>query len=372
MNKRNIPLVDLVASHESIKDQVDRKILEVVSSGRYFHSPYVESFEKAFAKFIGTKFCIGVSSGTEALHLSLLALNIGPGDEVILPANTFVATAYAVIYVGAKPVLVDVDIESSNIDVNLIESKINKNTRAIIPVHLYGQPAEMGPIMRLAKKYKLSILEDACQSHGAVINGKKTGSIGELGTFSFYPAKNLGAYGDAGAITTNSPKFAKKIKMLREYGSNVKYKFDFLGFNDRLDAIQAVVLETKLKNLENWNKKRLKIAGYYDKRFKKELPFITIPKTFTGSTSVYHLYVIQVSQREKLMKYLVSKGVYTGIHYPIPLHLQKSLSHLGYKKGDFPVSEKLSYEILSLPMYPELTQEQQDYVVDSIKEFYNR
>lgn len=365
-----ISLVDLKAQYQSLSREIDTAIKKICSSSSFIKGSVLEQFEKDFAKFIGTKYCIGVASGTDALHLSLLALGIKQNDEVILPVNTFVATAYAVIYVGAKPVFVDVDPKTYNIDTNLIERKITKKTKAIIPVHLYGQPAEMDKIMKLAKKHKLFVIEDACQSHGANYKNRRTGTLGQIAAFSFYPGKNLGAYGDGGAVTTNSLRLANRIRALREYGSVTKYIYNFVGFNSRLDSLQSAILKIKLKYLSNWNRQRQIIAAYYNKRFKAEVPNITIPFINQSSTPVYHLYVIRTPKREKLINHLLSKGIQTGIHYPIPLHLQRSLQHLGYKKNDFPVAESLSKEILSLPIYPELTVKEQNYVVESVKSFF--
>lgn len=369
-NKPNIPLVDLKKQHDFLHQEIKVSLETIFKSTSFIKGPFLEEFEDNFAKFLGVKHCIGVASGTDALHLSLLALGIREGNEVLLPVNTFIATAYAILYVGAKPVFVDVDPETFNIDVNAIESKITKNTKAIIPVHLYGQPAQMDKIMLLAKKYKLAVVEDACQAHGAVYKGEKIGSFGNLAAFSFYPSKNLGAYGDGGAITTNSSKLYNLIKSLREYGSTSKYTYDRVGINSRLDAIQAAILLIKLKHLDEWNNKKQKLAAYYNKRINKEIPFIKTPFINSQSTSVYHLYVIKTPKRNQLAKYLNSHGIQTGIHYPIPLHLQQSLKFLGYKKGDFSVAEALSREILSLPIYPELTYKEQDYIVKSIKTFF--
>lgn len=369
MSKFNVPLVDLKACFEEIKEPIEKKIHEVVSSGSYVKGSYLESFEEAFAKYIGTKYCIGVASGTDALHLSLLALGISKDDEVIIPATTFVAAAYAVLYLGAKPVFIDVDPKTYNLDVNLLEKSISKKTKAIIPTHLYGQSAEMDEINKIAKKFNLAVIEDSCQSHGAFFNNKKTGSIGDTGVFSFYPSKNLGAFGDGGAITTNSLRLAKSLKKLREYGATNKYEFEEIGINSRLDSLQAAILETKLKHLDNWNSKRRKIAKKYDQAFGNIQKILT-PFVRSKMGHVYHLYVIRIPKRNALVKYLSGHGIHTGVHYPIPLHLQKSLEFLNYKKGDFPVTESISREIVSLPIYPQLTSAQQDYVIEKILGFF--
>lgn len=367
-----IPFVDLKNQYRSLHLEIRKAFEDVCSSASFIKGPCLEKFERDFAKFVGVKHCIGVASGTDALHLSLLALGIKKGDEVILPVNTFVATAYAVIFTGATPVFTDADPETSNIDVKLIEEKITAKTRAIIPVHLYGQPARMDQIMKLAKKHHLFVLEDAAQAHGAVYKRKNAGAFGNMAAFSFYPGKNLGAYGDGGAVATNSGKLAQIIKELREYGSKLKYVHNRIGYNSRLDSLQAAILQIKLKYLSEWNRKRQKAADYYSKKINAEMPFIKTPFIEKGAESVFHLYVIQTPKRDKLIKYLLSKGIQTGIHYPKPLHLQKSLKNPGYKKGDFPVAEKLSSRILSLPMYPELTLREQDYIVKSIQDFFKQ
>ena len=370
-NSMQIPLVDLKTQYQALKKEVDLSLAEVLLSGSFIKGEFLERFEKDFAKFVGTKHCIGVASGTDALHLSLVALGIGKGDEVILPVNTFVATAYAVVFAGATPVFADIDISTSNIDVRLIEEKITKKTKAIIPVHLYGQPAEMGKIVSLARKHKLFVLEDAAQAHGATYKKKPVGNFGNVAAFSFYPGKNLGAYGDGGAITTNSNKLNKILRQLREYGAKTKYLHQRIGYNSRLDAIQAAILQIKLKYLSDWNKKRQKAASYYDKLL-KEIPFIKIPVINKNTTSVFHLYVIRTPKRNSLINHLSMDGIQAGIHYPKPLHLQKSLKYLRYKRGDFPVAEKTSNQILSLPIYPEITFTQQDYIVESIKKFVDK
>lgn len=366
-----IPLVDLKKQYNYIKKDFDISLDYILKTGSFIKGPVLNEFEYDFAKFIGAKYCIGVASGTDALHLSLMSLGIGQGDEVILPVNTFVATAYAVLYTGAKPVFVDVDIKTYNIDTRSIESKISKKTKVIIPVHLYGQPANMKDILNLSKKYKLFVVEDACQAHGATYAGKKVGIFGDLTAFSFYPSKNLGGFGDGGAITTNSLKLANRIKSLREYGSTSKYTYDKVGINSRLDSIQAAILKIKLQSLQKWNSKKVKLAEYYNEKLKK-IPSVITPFTNNELTHVYHLYVIRTKKREALSKYLSLQGIQTGIHYPIPLHLQKSLSFLGYSKGSFPIAESLSEEILSLPVFPELSLKEQNYIIDNIYNFFKK
>lgn len=366
-----IALVDLKPQYKFLKREINLTFKRICEQSSFIKGNALEEFENNFAKFVGTKYCVGVASGTDALHLALRSLNIGSKDEVILPVNTFIATAYAIMYVGAKPVFIDIDPKNYNIDTNLVEEKITKKTKAIIPVHLYGQSADMQKILEIAKKYHLYIVEDAAQAHGATCRGKNVGTFGDLAAFSFYPGKNLGAYGDGGAIVTNSSKLAKRIKKLREYGSSSKYFFDELGLNSRLDTMQAAILNVKLKYLKKWNKKRKKLAENYNKLL-SNLKQITTPYQNKNSSHVYHLYVIKTLSRDKLRHFLLNRNIQTGIHYPLPLHLQKSLKSLGYKKGDFPVAEKLSKQILSLPIYPELTFKQQTFIVESIKSFFKK
>jgi len=366
-----ISLFDLKAQYKALKKEVNEVFSSVSSTGSFIKGRFLEEFEKKFARFIGVKYCVGVASGTDALHLALRVLDIKRGDEVIMPVNTFIASPYATLYTGAKPVFVDIDPETYNIDVNKIESKIAKKTKALLPVHLYGQPADMDKIMFIAKKYNLAVIEDSCQAHGAIYKKRKVGGFGDLSVSSFYPGKNLGAYGDGGSITTNSKKFAERIVRLREYGGITKYLYDEIGMNSRLDALQAAILTVKLKYLKKWNARRRKLASYYNRKFKEEVPHIVTSHVIDNVVPVYHLYVIRIPRRDQLAKFLEIRGIHTGIHYPIPLHLQKSLKFLGYKKGDFPVAEKVCSEILSLPMYPELTHSQQDYIVKSIREFFD-
>lgn len=365
-----VPFVDLKAQYKKIKKEVDPTVKRVLLSTHFILGEDVENFEKQFANFVGAKFAIGVASGLQALELGMRALRIGPGDEVITPVNSFIASSSAISFTGATPVLVDCEENSFNMDPDKIEEKITKRTKAIMPVHLYGRPADMDKILKIAKKYKLLIIEDACQAHGASLNNKKMGSIGDVAAFSFYPAKNLGAYGDGGAITTNNEKVADKIKQMRNYGQTQKYHHNYLAWNSRLDTIQAAILLVKLKHLNNWNKSRLKSARLYNQLL-KGLPIIT-PDIPQNSTHVFHLYVIKTSKRDDLAKYLNSKGISTGLHYPIPIHLQKAYINLGYKKGDFPVAEKLASEILSLPMYPELKESDIEYIAKEVKDYFKK
>lgn len=363
-----INFVDLKRQYQGIKTEIDFAIKNVINSSQFILGEECEKFEKEFAKFVGVKYAIGVSNGSSALELSLRALGIEPGDEVITPANSFIASASCISFIGAKPVLVDVLEDTFNIDVKKVEELITKKTKAILPVHLYGQVADMEAILKLAKKYKSYVIEDACQAHGASFKGKMAGSFGTAAAFSFYPGKNLGSYGDGGMVVTNNKDLAEEIKLLRNYGQKEKYKHLTLGWNSRLDNLQAAILRVKLIKLKNWNKKRLENAKAYNKLL-SGTPVIT-PKIFPNYNHIFHLYVIRVSQREKLMKFLAEKGISTQMHYPIPIHLQPAYKNLGYKKGDFPVTEKLAEEILSLPMFPELKLKEIKYICQTIKTFY--
>jgi len=366
-----IPLVDLKAQHKPLMAQINKSIKSIFESSSFIKGPILKDFEKSFAKFIGTNFAIGVASGTDALQLSLMALGISPGDEVIMPVNTFIATAYAPLYLGAKPVFVDINEKTYNIDTDKIEQKITKNTKVIIPVHLYGQPAQMDKILKIAKKYKLHVVEDCAQAHGALLNNKKVGTFGILSAWSFYTSKNLGACGDGGAVVTNSKKISEKLLRLRDFGRVSHNQHDVIGLNSRLDTIQAAILDIKLKHLDKWNIRRQQVANYYDKRFSlTKISGLITPLIDKNAKSVYYVYTIRCQKRDRLMAHLADFGIQTGIYYPIPLHLQKSLKHLEYKKGDFPVAEKVNSEILSLPMYPGLSKLQQDYIIKKIKYFY--
>lgn len=364
---------DLKKQYQSIKKEIDRAIKNVLESGQFVGGMEVEKFEKYIAKFCGIKYAISVNSGTDALFLSLKALGIGPGDEVITTPFTFIATAEVIANLGAKPVFVDIDFGTFNIDSPKIKEKITKRTKAIIPVHLFGQMAEMKEIMKIAKKYNLFVIEDAAQAIGAEYKGKKAGTIGDIGCFSFFPSKNLGAYGDGGMIITNNKKLAEKIRLLRNHGSSPKNKYLnlILGTNSRLDAIQSAILRVKLKYLKNWIKKRQEIAKYYDQNLKGVGDIIT-PEIFSNRTHTFHQYTIRTKHRDELKKFLEKNGIPTMIYYPIPLHLQPCFKYLGYKKGDFPEAEKTSKEVLSLPIYPELSKKEQDFIIEKIKKFFKK
>ncbi len=358
----DIPLVNLKRQYQSIKKEVNAAILRVCEKSNFILGDEVDKFEKEFADYIGVKHCVGVASGTDAIKLMLIAAGIGPGDEVIVQANTFISTVLPIIELGAKPVFVDCDTNGS-INVDAINNAITKKTKAIIPVHLYGNPA-----FAEASAGKPAILEDAAQAHGSSINGKKCGSLGEMAAFSFYPGKNLGAYGDGGAITTNNAKFAEILRILRNIGQKKKYDHVMLGTNSRLDTIQAAVLSVKLKHLDAWNKKRQKIASYYISNL-GDLGDLIMP-TNDNNTN-WHLFVIQTKKRDGLMHYLEKNGIHTGIHYPVPLHLTPALKFLGYKKGDFPVAELRAKTILSLPIYAELADKEIAHITSAIKQFFS-
>ena len=365
-----IPFIDLKAQYDSIKDEIDNAIQNVINNTSFIMGEELKKFEEEFAWFCDVKYAIGVANGSDALILALRACGIGEGDEVITVPHTFISTAEAISNVGGKVVFVDINPKTYTIDVSKIEEKINEKTKAIIPVHLYGQPADMDPIMELARKYNLKVIEDAAQAHGAEYKGKKVGSIGDVGCFSFYPGKNLGAYGDAGMVVTNNEEIAEKVKLLRNHGRiTKKYEHKIEGYSSRLDNLQAAILRVKLRHLNKWNDSRRKNAKKYNKLL-NNIGGITTPYEADYSKHVYHLYVIRIEkERDKLREELKSKGVATGIHYPIPLHLQPACSYLGYKRGDFPVTEKASQEILSLPMFAELSDEQIKKIVKLIRSY---
>jgi dTDP-4-amino-4,6-dideoxygalactose transaminase len=362
-----VTLVDLQREYQEIKPAVDRAVERVLGSGRFVLGGELEKFEWALAAYCGVKCCIGVGSGTDGLMLSLRALGIGEGDEVLTVANTFAATVSAILQVGAKPVLIDIDPKTYLINTEKIEEKITKNTRAIIAVHLYGQPVNMRKINSLARRHKLKVIEDAAQAAGSLYRGKKAGTLGDVGVFSFYPSKNLGAYGDGGAVVTNSKRLAKMIRALRNQGERRKYEHVFVGYNSRLDSLQAAILRVKLKKLDLWNARRKKLAEVYFKGLK--YLEVGLPYQRADAQTNWHLFVIRVKRRDQLLSFLKEWGVYCGIHYPTPIHLLPAYKMLGYQKGDFPESEKAASEILSLPMFPQLAKREVDYICKAIGEF---
>jgi dTDP-4-amino-4,6-dideoxygalactose transaminase len=398
----NVPFLDLKAQNRAIAAEALPMFTEALENAAFIGGPNVENFEKSFAEFCETRFCVGVNSGTDALRFALMAAGVGQGDAVVTVPNTFIATTEAISQVGAIPVFVDVDSHTCNMDPQKLIDLLNKQSnlsdeildrdeqsgfhrekpntpnkltqpmvRAIIPVHLYGQPADMDPILEVARKRNLVVIEDACQAHGSFYKDKKAGSMGAAGCFSFYPGKNLGACGEGGAVVSNDEEITRKIRMVRDHGQEKKYLHRMEGYNGRLDAIQAGVLRIKLERLTVWNEARRTNATRYDELL-AEIPQVIRVSEAPFTRSVYHLYVILVENRDELQKYLQEKGITTGLHYPLPLHLQKAYAHLGYKKGDFPVAESAAERLLSLPMYPELTAEQIEYVCTKIKDFFEK
>jgi dTDP-4-amino-4,6-dideoxygalactose transaminase len=406
-----VPFLNLNAQYEAIKGEIHPALQQVLDTSAFAGGPMVSRFEESFAAYCQARYAIGVGSGTDALWMALLALGIGPGDEVITVPNTFIATAEAISFCGATPVFVDVDERTCNLDPNRMEDFLKRKVKgkrqkdkgsrikdkgkaptleprssvlaprttllaprpsgagrlkAIVPVHLYGQMADMDPIMEVARKYGLWVIEDACQAHGAEYKGKRAGSLGAAGCFSFYPGKNLGAYGEAGAVVTNDKDMADKMKMFRDHGQSRKYYHGLIGWNARMDGFQGAVLSVKLKYLEEWNESRRKNAALYRKTL-AGVEGLVLPEEAAYGRHVYHLYPIRVKNRDRLLEALAEKEIYCGIHYPVPLHLQEAYGGLGYKRGDFPVAETIASELLSLPMFPELTEEQIEFVSRSLK-----
>jgi dTDP-4-amino-4,6-dideoxygalactose transaminase len=365
-----IPLVDLKAQYEGIREEIDAAIQEVIATSAFIGGPYVRAFEEAFARFCEVKHCIGVGNGTDALFISLKSLGIGIGDEVITAANSFIATSEAITATGAQVVFCDINPKTYNIDVSQIEAKITPQTKAIIPIHLYGQPADMGPILELAHRYGLKIVEDAAQAHGACYKGQKVGSLGDVACFSFYPGKNLGAYGDGGAIVTNDDELALKIRMFANHGRVDKYDHKIEGINSRLDGLQSAILSVKLKYLEKWTKARRQLAYLYNNLLADSE--IVTPVEIENAHTVYHLYVVRLRNdtRDLVFQELLRRGIAVGIHYPIALPNLKAYSHLSKEKRACPEATAASQEILSLPLYPELKKAEAQYVAEALKESY--
>jgi dTDP-4-amino-4,6-dideoxygalactose transaminase len=366
----NVPFVDLKAQYSTIKGEVLPAIHQVLENSAFILGKSVTDFEARFAAHHRVKFCYALGSGTDGNHMALWALGVGPGDEVIIPANTFIATAWGATLCGATPVFADCDPVSYNIDPAKIENLITARTRAIVAVHLYGMPADMDALSEIATRHGISLVEDCAQAHLAQYKGEPVGGFGITSSFSFYPGKNLGAYGEGGAVATNDPELARQLRMIRDHGSEVKYHHEILGHNYRMDGIQGAVLGIKLNHIERWTEARRSHARRYNELL-KGLPEFVLPTEMPGTKHVYHLYVVRTPHRDKLQKHLQDRGVSTGLHYPVPLHMQEAFRHLGYKKGDFPVSEMAGEQVLSLPMFAELTAEQLEYVVDSIKGFFD-
>ncbi len=361
----SVPMVDLKIQYDSMKDEIDRAVLSVIENTAFILGPQGKALEQSIAAYHGVKFAVGVASGTDALHLALRAADIGPGDEVVTTPFTFIATAEAISYQGAVPVFVDIRQDTFNIDVTQIESRITKRTKAILPVHLYGQSADMTAIMAIARKHKLKVIEDCAQSFGADHRGTKTGAFGDLGCFSFFPSKNLGCYGDGGMVITNDAKLAERLQSLRNHGSKVRYYHDEVGYNSRLDEIQAAVLNVKFKRIDSYNAGRIKSAALYKKYL--SVPGVQTPVESGDGRHVYHQYTIKVKDRDAVKKRLDDAKMSSMIYYPVPLHLQAAYQGLGLKQGSLPASEQASHDVLSLPMYPELTEEQIMTVSDAVK-----
>lgn len=359
-----VPFVDLKQQYASIKTEVDAAIARVIENTSFILGPEVRAFEAAFGEYIGARVCIAVNSGTAALQLALLAAGIGAGDEVIVPSFTFFATAEAVSVLGATPVFVDVDSVSYTVTAAAIERAITRRTRAVIPVHLYGQPADLDAILELARKHNLHVIEDAAQAHGAEYKDKRVGARGSAGCFSFYPSKNLGAYGEAGAVVTNDEELATRLRLLRDHGSTSKYAHAIVGYNFRMEEIQAAVLNVKLRHLNDWNDARRARAARYNGALNNSN--LVLPREMDYARHVYHVYAVQSDNRDESQRRLTAAGVQTGVHYPIPIHLQPAYASLGYKRGDLPVTEKLAERVLSLPMFPELSDGQIDRVAEAV------
>ena len=356
-----VNFVDLKAQYQTIKDEVNEAIGGVLESCAFVNS---RSFEKDFAEYIGSDYCVGVGNGTDALFMAMKSMGFGPGDELITAANTFIATAEGIGWTGAKPVFVDCDPVTYNIDPAKIEAAITGRTKAIVPVHLYGQPADMDPILEIAAKHNLAVIEDAAQAHGATYKGRRIGTIGQAACFSFYPGKNLGAYGDAGAVTTDDEELATYIRKLGDHGSNVKYKHDFQGANSRMDGIQGAVLSVKLRHLDKWTDRRMAVAARYNEGLKD---VCVVPQTVGDVRHVFHLYVIQVNNRQELMDHLQSQDIASGIHYPVPLPMTPAYEGLGYQAADFPVACGIADKIVSLPMHGDLTDDDVDLVIEEVR-----
>lgn len=360
-----VPFLDLQAQHESIREEIDSAIQSVLDSREFILGSYVADFERAFADYCNVRHAIAVNSGTSALHLSLLAAGIQPDDEVITVPFTFIASVAAPLYCGAKPILVDIDPRSFTIDADAVRRAITAKTRAILPVHLFGQCADMDPLLQLAGEHGLTVIEDAAQAHGAEYNGRKAGGLGHLGCFSFYPTKNLGACGEGGMVTTNDAELAAKVRLLRNWGQSSKYQHTLLGFNYRLEGLQAAILNVKLRHLDKWTTARRRAAALYDELLQGSS--VVSPAVMPYARHVYHTYTIRTRQRDRLQEHLSQAGIQTAVHYPIPAHLQPACQSLGYGPGSFPQSESSAREVLSLPMYPELQEHQIRAVVDCIR-----
>lgn len=365
-----VPYLDLRAQTKSLRKEIDVAIARTLDNCTFCLGPDVTQFEKDFADFCSAKFCLTMNSGTSALHIALRLLDVGPGDEVITTPYTFIATTWAILYCGAKPVYVDIENETFNLNPKLLEKAITSKTKAVLPVHLYGHPFDVDAILEICRKHKLPLIEDAAQAHGAKYKNKIVGTLGDISCFSFYPAKNLGAIGEGGALVTNNSNFAARAKSLREHGSTVRYHHDEVGYNYRMEGIQGAVLGVKLKHLQRWTDERRRVAKRYAELL-ADTP-LQLPREAAGCESAWHLYTVRTPRRDELKKFLDANGIGNAVHYPMPLHLQKACAHLGYKAGDFPVAEKASREVLSLPMFPELTDKQIQRAAEVVKEFFKK
>lgn len=365
---RKVSLLDLTAQYEDIKPEIKQAVDNVLESGNYIMGPFVKSFEQAMAEYCGTKYAIGVANGTDALLLTLDALGVGAGDEVITTPFTFFASAEVISQLGATPVFVDIDPDTYNMDPAKLEAAITPKTKAIMPVHIFGQPVDMDEILEIANKHNVFVVEDACQAIGSRYKGKRIGSLGTAGCFSFFPTKNLGGYGDGGIVVTNDEELARKIQILRVHGSNPKYYHSVIGYNSRLDALQAAMLQVKLKYIDQWNQQRRDKAAIYNEAL-KDLS-ITLPYVKENREAVFHLYIIQTKYRDELMAHLKEHGIASGVYYPVPLHKQEVYSNLGYEDGSLAESEKASLGTMALPLYPELTMDDQEYVISVVREFF--
>ncbi len=362
-----VPYFDLKAQYATLREDILAALDRVCRTASFVLGEEVVRFEEEFAAYCGVKHCVAVNTGTSALHLALLAVGVQPGDEVITTPNTFIATAEAISYVGARPVFVDIDPATANLDPERIEAAIRARTRAIVPVHLYGRPAQLDPILAIAARHHLPVVEDACQAHGARYRGRRVGAIGDIGAFSFYPGKNLGAYGDAGALVTNRAEVADRVRMMRNYGQRKKYEHAYLAWNRRLDTMQAAVLRVKLPHLDTWNAARRRHASMYDELLAGAK--LDLPRTAPDSDHVFHLYVVQADGRDDLLDRLAQDGIRAGIHYPIPIHRQEAYRVRGFGPGSFPVTESIAPRLLSLPMYPELEENQVHRIAEAVTQF---
>jgi len=366
-----VKFINLTFQTNKIREDVSKKFNDIINNSSFVSGKFIEEFEKKFAEYTRVKHCIAVNNGTSALYLSLIANDVGHGDEVVIPVNTFIATAEAISLSGAKPVFVDIDENTYLINPQLIEQNITKKTKAIIPVHLYGQCANIDLIKKIANKHKLKIIEDACQAHGSEHRGKKAGSLGDCAAFSFYPGKNLGAWGEGGAITTSDNKLATRLRLLRNHGSRIKYSHEIIGGNFRLDEFQGAVLSSKFKYLDLWNSERTEIARKYVQKL-SGIDSLFLPQIRSYNKTNWHLFVIRTKKRNILLKYLNEMGINAMVHYPTPLHLTKAYEFLGLKRGDFPIAESVVNEIISLPIYPELKMSQINYIASCIVNYFSR